>query len=200
MGTVTDIQHASRKGRPPGKKSTRYTCSECGEQGHSKRTCPKTQLAEPEPTVKTTIDPETGEILDVQDVAEAEEAALESAGPLDEDGARAVVARVRARWDSLQHALAAQRGVNEEAKETLAAAEARFRNTVEAGTETGAPQDELVRKLRRVEMAWQDWQEEIARWKDAKGAAKDTVKAAKGMLKEVIENSRQMDLPGVASG
>lgn len=196
---------SKKAGRPKGSRSD-YKCGECGEKGHSKRTCPSLAI-EPEgngvdDTVECSFDPETGEVIPVapkdqlrvaqEALREAEEEASVGLG-----GAHLeqVLERVRDRWGTWVQMVAQKADVQKEAKESLEAAKARFELAIEDGTPLNGGPKALVAKLHKAESCWQNWKEEIARWKDEKGMAKDAVADAAKGLREAIENSRQMDLP-----
>ena len=101
---------------------------------------------------------------------------------------RAIVARFRA-WEGYQKALA---DVRRTAKERVDAAQARFREAIEAGTQQTAASQ--AAKLRSVEGSWQALEEAKAEKIEDVKAAKEELQVAEARLREAVENAAQLTL------
>lgn len=128
------------------------------------------------------------------DVNEAVAAALANSGPLTLDDALALHRKVRSRWDAWKLADRTVRDVVKETNQRDSAAEGQFRETVERPE---AERGEPVAHLRGLEQNWAAWAEIQKDGRQKRKEARDASRAAKKRLEEAVENTRQMDLPGV---
>jgi len=101
---------------------------------------------------------------------------------------RQIVARFRA-WEGFQKALQDARRT---AKERVDAAQARFREAIEAGTQQ--TQASKAGKLQAVEASWQALEEAKAEKIEDVKAAKDDLQVAESRLREAVENAAQLTL------
>ncbi len=79
-------------------------------------------------------------------------------------------------------------------KEKVGAAEARFRNEIESPHPPGAKEADHSKKLRRVEVAYQDHEDAKAAAKEADNVCKAEIKKQKKRLSKAMENSAQLTM------
>lgn len=93
-------------------------------------------------------------------------------------------------------AVKAKKDVSKEMKEHIEQTWQALKTNIEESTTSGK-KDELVGKLRRIELAYQEYEDAVAYAKEGKKAAKEEVDAAKEQLKRAVTESKQLTLPGV---
>lgn len=134
------------------------------------------------------------------DVNEAIDHAAQNAGPLTIEEAVKLERKVIHAWDKWNSETKKLGQVNKETSQAEQAAEGNFRAEIEKeikGKTVSDADRARVRKLKNVESAWASWQEVKARGIEQRKEARHAVQAAAKRLREVVENARQLVLPGV---
>lgn len=119
---------------------------------------------------------------------------LTKAAAAGDDGAIKALVNIQRRWDLWRKAIKEDKTTTRETKDKLDAAFASFRNSIEAGVPLGAKDKEMVEKLRRVEVEWQEYMDTKAQAIEDRKTAKDARKLAQKHLEDAVENARQLPL------
>lgn len=114
--------------------------------------------------------------------------------------AMARLTRIVTSFEKLKMAEAKRAKVMEEQKQNVGEAEAAFANTIEEAHDIGATEADHSRKLRKVEVLWQNLTDKKAQAKELDSAAKKDIKHWNGLLRDAMKESAQMTLSGKDEG
>lgn len=125
-----------------------------------------------------------------EEVAKAKRAASRASDP---DAARAAKSVVK-RFEDWQRSTGNLHDVTVKMREKVGGAEASFRDAVTESLPIEHNAEAIERKLRRVEVGWQSWQDAQLEATVERNAAKDQRRKAWKSLERAIEETRQLPL------